>query len=51
MSYYDDMERCSGCMARLRPGGCTMWGWEEPLCERDYGEEPEEEEDEEVHVS
>ena len=46
MSLYDDMERCSGCMARLRPGGCTRWGWEEPPCERDYGysysEEPEE---------
>ena len=47
MSYYDDMEKCSGCMARLRPGGYTMWGWEEPPCERYYGEEPEEEEDDE----
>ena len=47
MSYYDDMERCSHCMARLRPGGCTMWGWEEPPCERDYEGEPEEEEDDE----
>ena len=47
MSYYDDMERCDHCLARLRPGGCTRWGWEEPPCERDYGcdEEPEEEEE------
>ena len=47
MSLYDDMEQCSHCMARLRPGGCTRWGMEEPPCERDYGcdEEPKEEEE------
>ena len=51
MSLFDDMERCSGCTARFRAGGCTRWGWEEPPCERVYDEydEPEEyeEEDEE----
>lgn len=48
MSLYDDMERCDHCLARLRPGGCTIWGTEVAPCERDY-EEPEEceEEDEE----
>lgn len=51
MSLYDDKERCSSCIARLRRGGCTRWGWEEPPCERDYGqnydEDSEDEEDEE----
>lgn len=51
MSLYDDMERCSGCTARFRAGGCTRWGWEEPPCERVYDEpESEEEEDEEDHA-
>lgn len=53
MSLYDDMERCSGCLARLRRGGCTRWGWEDPPCERVYDEPKEyegeeEEEDEEI---
>ena len=46
MSLSDDMERCSGCTARFRAGGCTRWGWEEPPCERVY-DEPEEEGEEE----
>ena len=46
MSLYDDRERCGRCLARLRPGGCTCWGWEEPPCEKDYGDEEPEEEDE-----
>lgn len=46
MSLYDDLERCSGCTARFRRGGCTRWGWEEPPCERDYDENCEEEEEE-----
>ena len=49
MSYYDDMERCDHCLARLRPGGCTRWGTEVAPCEREYEEEDgeDEEEDEE----
>ena len=49
MSLYDDMEQCSHCMARLRPGGCTRWGTEIPPCEQpDYDEDENEgEEDEE----
>ena len=43
MSLYDDMERCSHCLARLRPGGCTRWGTEVAPCEQDYEEEYEEE--------
>ena len=51
MSLYDDLEHCSGCTARFRRGGCIRWGWEEPLCERDYEEpESEEEEHEEDHA-
>ena len=47
MSLQDDLERCSGCTARFRAGGCTRWGWEEPPCERVYDEydEPESEEE------
>ena len=46
MSLYDDKERCSGCTARFRQGGCTRRGTELPPCERDC-EEPEECEEEE----
>ena len=46
MSLYDDMEHCSHCMARLRPGGCTRWGTEIPPCEQaDYDEDEEEDEE------
>ena len=46
MSLYGDMEHCSHCLARLRPGGCTRWGTEVAPCERDYEEEDGEEEGE-----
>lgn len=47
MSYYDDQEQCSHCMARLRPGGCTRWGTEAAPCEADYDYDEYEDEDEE----
>ena len=47
MSLYDDRERCSGCTARFRAGGCTRWGWDEPPCERVYDEQKNEDEDDE----
>ena len=49
MSLHDDLERCSGCTARFRAGGCDSWGTEIPPCERDY-DELEEEGDEENHA-
>ena len=36
MSLSDDLERCSGCTARFRAGGCDSWGTEIPPCERVY---------------
>lgn len=45
MSLYDDMEQCSYCTARLRPGGCTRWGTEVAPCEADYDEDEEEDEE------
>ena len=47
MSLFDDRERCSGCTARFRSGGCDSWGTEIPPCERDYDEPECEEVDEE----
>lgn len=47
MGLSDDMERCAGCTARFRRGGCTRWGWEKPPCERVHDEcdEPEDEDE------
>ena len=47
MNLSDDRERCSGCTARFRAGGCDRWGTEIPPCERDYEPEEYEDEDEE----
>jgi hypothetical protein len=45
MSYYDDQEHCSHCIARLRPGGCTRWGTEVAPCEAEDEDEGEEEDE------
>lgn len=46
MSLYDDMEQCSHCLARLRPGSCTRWGTETAPCESDYDEDEVDDDDE-----